>query len=54
MTVVNDEKTLLEVQRLTALARVTDDGASRANYYRLAQRLRDRCDAGKGVVRYAW
>lgn len=41
MTVANDEKTLREVQRLTKLARATDDCILRADYYRLAQQSRE-------------
>jgi hypothetical protein len=41
MKIANNEKTLREVRRLTQLARETDDGILRADYYRLAQQSRE-------------
>jgi hypothetical protein len=41
MTIANDEKALREMQRLTKLARATDDCVLRADYYRLAQQSRE-------------
>jgi hypothetical protein len=42
MKIENCEKALRDVRRFTCLARSTDDGAMRADYYRLAESCRDR------------
>jgi hypothetical protein len=46
MKIIICETSLQDVQRLTALARATDDAVIRADYYRLAERCREHIKDG--------
>ncbi|MGM4919651.1 hypothetical protein [Tardiphaga sp. 813_E8_N1_3] len=51
MKLIICETSLQELQRLTALARATNDVVIRADYYRLAERCREHIKDGLAPLR---